>query len=65
MKFYLISFILESSVVQSEMEVVLRCEDYVQVDVSTVVDFTMLYVVTRRLLQSSRVSLSVINLLTI
>ena len=32
MKFYLSSFILESAVVRSEMEVVLRCEDYVQVD---------------------------------
>ena len=65
MKFYLISFILESAVVRSEMEVVLRCEDYVEVDALTVVHFTMLYVLTRRLLLSSRVSLSVINLLTI
>ena len=31
MKFYLFSFILESAVVRSEMEVVSRCED-VQVD---------------------------------
>ena len=47
------------------MEVVLRCENYVQVDALTVVDFTMLYVVVRRLLLSSRVSSLVINLLTI
>ena len=65
MTFYLFSFILESAVVRSEMEVVLRCEDYVQVHALTVVDFTMLYVVTRRLLLSSRVSSLVINLLTI
>ena len=65
MKFYLFSFILESAVVRSEMEVVLRCENYVQVNALTVVDFTMLYVVTRRLLLSSRVSSLVINLLTI
>ena len=39
MKFYVFSFILESAVVRSEMEVVLRCEDYVQVDALTVVDF--------------------------
>ena len=44
------------------MEVVLQCENYVQVDSLTVVDFAMLYVVTRRLLLSSRVSLLVINL---
>ena len=56
MKFYLFSFILESAVVRSEME------NYVQVDSLTVVDFAMLYVVTRRLLLSSRVSLLVINL---
>ena len=56
MKFYLFSFILESSVVRSEME------NYVQVDSLTVVDFAMLYMVTRRLLLSSRVSLLVINL---
>ena len=62
MKFYLFSFILESAVVRSEMEVVLQCENYVQVDSLTVVDFAMLYVVTRRLLLSSRVSLLVINL---
>ena len=47
------------------MEVVLRCENYVQVNALTVVDFTMLYVVTRRLLLSSRASSLVINLLTI
>ena len=47
------------------MEVVLRLENYVQVDALTVVDFTMLYVVVRRLLLSSRVSSLVINLLTI
>ena len=34
-------------------------------DTLTVVDFTMVYVVTRRLLLSSRVSSLVINLLTI
>ena len=62
MKFYLFSFILESAVVRSEMEVVLQCENYVQVDSLTVVDFAMLYVVTRRLLLSFRVSLLVINL---
>ena len=56
MKFYLFSFILESSVVRSEME------NYVQVDSLTVVDFAMLYMVTRRLLLSFRVSLLVINL---
>ena len=56
MKFYLFSFILESAVVRSEME------NYVQVDSLTVVDFAMLYVVTRRLLLSFRVSLLVINL---
>ena len=42
------------------MEVVLRLENYVQVDALTVVD-----VVARRLLLSSRVSSLVINLLTI
>ena len=62
MKFYLFSFIQESAVVRSEMEVVLQCENYVQVDSLTVVDFAMLYVVTRRLLLSFRVSLLVINL---
>ena len=36
---------LESAVVRSEMEVVLRCENDVQFDALTVVDFTMLYVV--------------------
>ena len=46
---------------RSEMEVVLRCENYMFKSL-TVVDFTMLYVVTRRLLLSSRVSLLVINL---
>ena len=56
MKFYLFSFILESAVVRSEMEVVLRCKDYIQVDALTVVDFTMLYAVARWLLLSSRVS---------
>ena len=44
------------------MEVALQCENYVQVDSLTVVDFAMLYVVTRRLLLSFRVSLLVINL---
>ena len=47
------------------MEVVLRLQNYFQVDALTVVDFTMLYVVARRLLLSSRVSSLVINLLTI
>ena len=55
------------------MEVVLRCENYVQVDALTFADFTLLVWtdshitvgVTRRLLLSSRVSLLVINLLTI
>ena len=42
------------------MEVVLRLQNYVQVDALTVVD-----VVARRLLLSSRVSSLVINLLTI
>ena len=31
--------------VRREIEVVLRCDNYVQVDALTVVDFTMLYVV--------------------
>ena len=61
MKFYLFSFILQSAVVRSEMEVVLRCEDYVKVDALTVADFTIVYVVTRRLLLSSRASSLVIN----
>ena len=56
MKFYLFSFILESAVVRSEME------NYVQVDSLTVVELAMLYMVTRRLLLSFRVSLLVINL---
>ena len=47
------------------MEVVLRLQNYFQVDALVVVDFTMLYVVARRLLLSSRVSSLVINLLTI
>ena len=42
------------------MEAVLRCENYVQVDALTIVDFTMLYVVMRRLLLTSRVSSLVI-----
>ena len=44
MKFYVFSLILESAVVRSEMEVVLRCKDYIQVDSLTVVDFTMLLI---------------------
>ena len=44
MKFYVFSFILESAVVRSEMEVVLRCKDYIQVDSLTVVDFIMLLI---------------------
>ena len=47
------------------MEVVLRCENYLQVDTLSVVDFTMLYVVMCRLLLLSRVSSLVINLLQI
>ena len=62
MKFYLFSFIQESAVVRSEMEVVLQCENYVQVDSLTVVELAMLYMVTRRLLLSSHISLLVINL---
>ena len=49
-KSYLFCSILESAVERSEMDVVLRRENYVQVDALTVVDFTMLYVVARRLL---------------
>ena len=37
--------ILESASVRSEMKVVLQCENDVQVDALTVVDFTMLNVV--------------------
>ena len=59
-KSYLFWSILESAVVRSEIEAVLPCENYVQV----VVDFSMLYVVTRRLLLSSHVSSLVSNLLT-
>ena len=51
--------------VRSGTEVVLQCKNYVQVNVLTVVDFTMRYVVTPWLLLLSRVSLLVINLLTI
>ena len=39
-KSYLFCFILESVVVRSEMEVVLRCENDVKFDALTVVDFT-------------------------
>ena len=42
---YLFCSILESAVVQNKMEVVLRCENYLQVDTLSAVDFTMLYVV--------------------
>ena len=42
------------------MEVFLRCENYIQVEALTVLDFTMLYVVMRRLLLSSGVSSLVI-----
>ena len=42
---YLYCSFLESATVPSEMEVVLRCENDVQVDALTVVDFTMLNVV--------------------
>ena len=46
------------------MEVVLRCENYVQVDALTVLDFTILYVVMRQLLLSSGVSpLVIVNIL--
>ena len=38
-------FILESAVVRSKMEVVLQCENYVQAEALTVVDFIMLDVV--------------------
>ena len=41
-KSYLSCSILESAAVRSEMKVVLRCENDVQVDALTVVDFTML-----------------------
>ena len=73
-KSYLFCSILESAMARSEMEVLLRCENYIQVDALTVVDFTRLYVAwlsfhcwcqSRRLLLSSHVSLLVINLLTI
>ena len=64
MKFYLFSFILESAVVRSEMEVVLRCEDYVQVDALTVVDFTMLYVRVSSLVINSLFSYSHNELIT-
>ena len=53
-------FILESSVVRNEMEAFLRCENHIQVEALTVLDFTMLYVVMRRLLLSSGVSSLVI-----
>ena len=43
MKSYLFCFILESATVRSEMEVVFRGKNDVQVDDLTVVDFTMLY----------------------
>ena len=45
MKSYLFCFILETATVRSEMEVVLRGENDVQVAIDdlTVVDFTMLY----------------------
>ena len=54
--------ILESAAVRSEMEVVPRCENDVQVDALTVVDFTMWFLShftagATRLLLSSRVSL--------
>ena len=39
-KSYLFCSTLESAAVQSEMEVVLRCKNDVQVDALTVVDFT-------------------------
>ena len=40
---------LESAVVRSEMEVVLRCENDVQFAALTVVDFAMLYVSLARI----------------
>ena len=66
-KSYLLCFFLESAVLRSEMEVVLRRENYSMFKwhALAVVDFTMLYVVTRQLLLSSRVSSLVINLFTI
>ena len=55
--------------VRTEIEVVLRCKNYVQVDALTVVDYTFMWFgshftvgVTRRLLLSSRVSLLVVNI---
>ena len=47
------------------MEVVLRCENDVQVDALTVVDFTMLYIcgLSHISLLVSRVSLLVINII--
>ena len=45
MKSYLFCSILESAVVRSEMEVVLRCQNNVQVHPLSVVDFTILCVV--------------------
>ena len=44
-KSYLFYCILESASVRSEMEIVLGCENDVQVDALTFVDFTMLYAV--------------------
>ena len=49
--------ILESAVVRSEMKVVLRCENYVQVDALTVVNFTMLYVVSRVIIDKSKLGI--------
>ena len=62
MKSYLFCSILESSVVGSEMKVVLRCENYVQANALTAL---ISLLVARRLLLSSRVSPLVINLFTI
>ena len=62
MQFYLISFILESAVVRSEMEVVLRCENYVQVDALTVADFTMLKWSRARCFYLSSISISICSL---
>ena len=47
--------------VRSEMEVVLRCENDVQFDALTVVDFTMLYLMTLDYLTKSPVSIAGTN----
>ena len=66
-KSYMFCFFRESAVLRSGMEVVLRRENHstFKSHALAVVDFTMLYVVTRHLLLSSRVSSLVINLFAI